>query len=191
MSKVSIDLANEKLNIAQVCRWIGSWAPDEMEGRSRKIRCPLGEDWHTDGGHEKSMRIYPDSNSVYCYAGCGKMGPVALYARYHELSSDIAASQLLDRIGYRPPSPAERWRRASQKPEEINRHDLGLTLRTYCERISQGLWKKVQFEDEVAEKLDKCLSLLDFVVSTEQAHTWLNATKAVMAKVIGREASDG
>lgn len=96
-----------------------------------------------------------------------------------------AARELLNRVGYRPPTLAERWTEACSEDRAVDVAWLGLALRTFCERIGGGQWSRLQFERIVSSKLDECLSLLDLVKTPEDAEKWLNSTKSVMSKILG------
>lgn len=185
LKRTAIDVADEIVPIAQVCRWSGVVIPDGFLGKSWKTYCPLSDIWHLESVVERTLRIYPDTNSAWCFAGCNRFTPSDMMARKLGISRIEAARELLDRVGYRPPTLAERWRQACEPDAVVDVEWLGLALRTFCERISSDHWSSLQFEQSVAVRLDECLSLLELVKTPEDANKWLTTTKTVMQKVLG------
>lgn len=179
-----IALANEMVSILAACRLVGMDLPDDVgHRRSIKVHCPFGSLYHSDHGLEQALRIYTDSNSAWCFAGCGYFSPVWLVAQAWDLSATAAATELLDRIGYRPPTLEQAWARASQVDDTPDVAALRTALQTYCERIAPA-WAERQFEAGVAATLTRCLALLDLVTSGAEAQTWLAAAKTVMRRTL-------
>jgi hypothetical protein len=77
--------------------------------RSPKGHCPFGWE-HPDGGVEKSFRVYPQTNSAFCFAGHGRFGPVRLVALKHGVPLERAAVDLLVAKGLLGVSWRQRWR---------------------------------------------------------------------------------
>lgn len=185
VKRTPIDIADEIVSIVQVCRWSGVNIPDGFLGKSWKTYCPLSRLWHLDGGTEKSLRIYQDTNSAWCFAGCNRFTPSDMLARTLGISRLDAARELLNRVGYRPPTLSERWAQACADDQTVDVAWLGLALRTFCARIGGQRWASLQFEDMISSKLDECLSLLGLVSTPEDAEKWLKATKAAMCNILG------
>jgi hypothetical protein len=175
-----IDLANSVVPILDVCRWAGISVPTDTPPRSLKVRCPFTEIAHTD--QSPAMRIFPDTNGAYCFS-CGYFSPVWLTASVEGVSQTEAAKMLLDRVGYQPASAASLWEMANAEPTP-DTTALSQTLRLYCGRIDPT-WGSRQFETGVGAVLDRCLALLSYVRSGEQANEWLIQTKLVMQRVLG------
>lgn len=148
-------------------------------GRNMKVFCPFGDLYHSDGGVEAAMRIYPDSNSLYCFAGCGGFGPVSLVAHAWDLTRRAAARELLERTGITGPSRASVWaqRELVDPPDRVL---LAEALKTFCRRRVVA-WSTTQFDPVVAARLSACLALLDHVATDEDAGRWLEVCKAAMA----------
>lgn len=177
-----VETANEQVDILDVCRWVGMRVPYEVP-RSLKVRCPFGELAHTDHGVAPAFRIYPDTNSSFCFA-CGFFSPVWLAASVWGMTRREAATALLDRIGYKPVSLAQLWANVVAAPEPPpDTTYLGLALRTYCDRIDTE-WCRRQFETRTAHTLDRCLALLSHVRTSEQARLWLTHSKLIMSRVM-------
>lgn len=181
-----VAVANEKVPIVTVCRLFGVELPDEIGGRSGKVRCPFGEIYHSDGGISPAMRIYPDTNSAYCFSCAAHYTPVSLAARAMDCDQRSAALRLLDRIGYRPMNLAEQWQQASRYQPTPDRALLADALKTYCRRIDVR-WPARQFEPPVAAVLTRCLNLLDLVKSGDDVTLWLQGCKQAMRQALHSE----
>lgn len=174
-----IDEANKRVSIVKVCRLIGM---DVSEGASYKERCPFGDVMHSDGGVAKAFRIYTETNSAYCFSCRAAYTPVKLYAEAKELRRQEAALSLLEEVGWKPVSQAQRWAElVAPAKESVDLSMLALALRTYCARVCPE-WDELQLSPEISEMLGKCLALLDRVHTEEEAQQWLETCKSVMLK---------
>lgn len=183
--KSVVAIANKEVPIELVCRRIGVHMPDALaDGRSMKLVCPFAKLWHDDGGAMKSFRIYPESNTAHCFAGCGMFSPVWLAAQYWGVSTREAATRLLDIIGYKPLTVAEMWKNAQLQERKPDVSSLSLALRVFCDRSTTG-WDEKQFDRGVANTLSRCLGLLREVHTEAEAREWLGTTKLVMLRVLG------
>lgn len=151
--------------------------------RSRKVRCPFGEIYHSDSGVSPAMRIYPDSNSAYCFSCAAYYTPVGLAARAMDTDRTSAALRLLDHVGYRPLGLVQQFRQAQQYEPEPDLALLADALKTYCRRIDLR-WETRQFEPAVAGVLTRCLALLDLVRSGDDVEMWLACSKEVMRRTL-------
>lgn len=184
-----VTVANEQVSIVTVCQMLGLELPDDIgEGRSRKVPCPFGEMYHSDFGASPAMRIYPDTNSAYCFSCAAYYTPVSLAARAMDTTAASAAAQLLDRIGYTPDEMASIWQQARDYAPEPDKALMADALKTYCRRIAPD-WLTQQFDDRVAATLTRCLALLDLVKTDEDVTLWLTRCKEVMAAAIKGPAS--
>jgi len=179
-----VALANEVVPILVVCRLIGMGLPAEMSyGRAPKVYCPFGPLYHADAGHEAAFRVYVDSNSCYCFAGCGYFSPVWLAAQAWDVDSRSAATELLERTGYASPTLSAAWEAAQAYQPAPDPVLLRQALQTYCTRICPD-WAAVQFTTPVAATLSRCLDLLSRVQTGEDARRWLVAVKMVMRRAL-------
>jgi hypothetical protein len=185
-----VTVANEQVSIVTVCQMLGLELPDDIgEGRSRKVPCPFGEMYHSDFGASPAMRIYPDTNSAYCFSCAVYYTPVSLAARAMDTTAASAAAQLLDRIGYTPDEMASIWQQARDYTPEPDKALMADALKTYCRRITPD-WTRRQFEPVVASTLTRCLAILDLVRTDEDVTLWLTRCKHAMERVIkGRDPS--
>jgi hypothetical protein len=175
--------ANERVSIVQVCSWVGVALPTIPEGKSVKVRCPFGAVYHIDQGIEPNFRVYPSSNSAYCFRCSTSFTPVKLASMAWDLGPSEAAQALLDRVGYRPLSMAQEWKSVVTAQPEVDRSSLAQALKVYASRICED-WSDRQFEPVVSAKLDQCLALLDKVVTEEDVKSWLSTCKLVMHRVL-------
>jgi hypothetical protein len=156
---------------------------DVGSGRSRKVRCPFGDLYHSDGGVSAAMRIYPQSNTAYCFSCATHFTPVSLAAKAMDVDRRTAALRLLDDIGYRPLSLAAAWSHALRREPAPDKMLLAEALKTYCRRIDPQ-WCDRQYEPRVARVLSRCLALLDLVESSGDVQMWLNRCKEAMRQAL-------
>jgi hypothetical protein len=177
-------LANEHVSIVTVCQMLGVELPDDIgTARSRKVHCPFGEMYHSDHGASPAMRIYPDTNSAYCFSCAAYYTPVSLAARAMDADKITTATRLLDRVGYRPMDLAEAWRAAQHQEPDPNRALLADALKTFCRRIDPR-WSQRQFDPQIAATLTRCLSLLELVHSAPDVTLWLSNCKTAMRRAL-------
>ena len=179
-----VALANEHVDIRLVCRWIGLYVPEEIMSRSIKVRCPFGDVYHIDHGTSPSFRVYPETNSAYCFAACGYFTPVWLAATAWNRETNEVAADLLNRINYEPESISQLWDKARAKEPPPDLSYLSLALKTYCERIDSE-WDAHQFDSSIAKTLGRCLALLDRVYTPDDVQEWLSCGKVIMRRVLG------
>lgn len=148
-----------------------------------KHYCPFGAVFHIDGGASRSFKFYPESNSAYCFAGCGFFTPVKLIAMDRNLSEAEAAEVILTEIGYVEPTPEARWEAATTVTDSVDPDYLSEALKVYCARIDPD-WEVDQFDDRIASTLQKCLELSALATTQQLAAEWLAKTKLVMRRVL-------
>lgn len=183
MDKSLVSIANEQVSIVGVCRDLGIHV-DPDRGRSAKVHCPFGAIYHSDGGVDPTLRVYPDSNTCFCFRGCGYFTPVWLYAQAHDLSTTDAATALLEAIGYQPPNPEALWEAALTPPElPVDTASLAEALKMFCAR-SDPSWAEHQFDPGVSRTLARCLELLTRVRTSDEVRLWLETTKPVMHRLL-------
>jgi hypothetical protein len=183
--KSLIEEADQRVPIVLVCTLIKMDLEDGLEGRSVKTYCPFGRFFHSDGGVEPAFRIYPDSNSAYCFSCRKYFTPTTLASDAWDIPKKEAAKDLLDRVGYKTLTDEEIWAGVQEQPPEPDKSVLGLALRVYCQRVDPS-WQASQFVPEVSTVLDKCLSLLDRVTNDQEAEQWLEVCKKVMLRTINQ-----
>jgi hypothetical protein len=182
-----IEVANDQVSMTVVCHRVGISLPDYIpEGRSFKVFCPFGSVSHGDGGQEEALRIYPDTNSGYCFACSSWYGPVKLWALSKDIPQQEAAEELLQSIGWRPPDPFEAIEAAMAYVKPMDQSSLAEALKTFCSRISPT-WENRQFDPDVSRTLGKCLGLLPRVRTAAEAREWLDVTKTVMTTALTRD----
>lgn len=185
-SRSVIAVANEKVSIVTACRLVGVALPEDIGvGRSRKVHCPFGEVYHSDHGAAAAMRIYPGSNSAWCFSCSAYYTPVSLAARAWDQDQQTAATLLLDKIGYRPVDLVQAWTAITTYEPEPDRALLADALKTYCRRICPD-WNARQFDGPVAALLTRCLGLLDLVHTEQDVAVWLSTCKNAMHQELYR-----
>lgn len=181
-----VELANEKIDMADIVRELGVFVPGD--GTNAKLVCPF-EDLHYDKlSNPKSLRIYGDSNSAWCFVCNEYYTPVKVWAMHKDLTYPDAAQELLDRIGWVPPTQEAIWNDLlTEKPPELDQDALVETLKRYCARVNPE-WETLQFDPVVSEQFNKCLEVLATVQTDQQIQKWLTASKYVMKKALGATA---
>lgn len=175
-----ITVANEHVSIVTVLQMLGVDPGDEAAmGRSRKVSCPFGPVYHSDHGVSPAMRVYPDTNSAWCFSCSVYYTPVKLIAQATDTDAHTAATRLLDRVGYRPLDLAQQWRTASAYEPEPDKALMADALKTYCRRICHD-WPGRQFDARVASTLTRCLAILDLVRTDADVSLWLARCKDAM-----------
>lgn len=150
-------------------------------GRSMKVHCPFGALFHSDGGMEKAMRVYVDSNHAWCFACHAFYTPVKIVATAGSMDWATAATVLLDKIGHKPATLDDEWRAVVEHHQDPDPAQLADALKLYCQRVIPG-WRSRQFDRAEASLLTRCLQLLDLVRTDEEAQLWLNTSKTVMSR---------
>ena len=182
---------DEHVDFVAVCRLVGMDVPDmsHLSGRSVKVHCPFGH-MHSDRGASAAFRVYADTNSGWCFAGCGYFSPVRLAAMAWDVDADLAAERLREMFGISVLEEVT-WEAASAPvPEqEIDRAALAVALSEHCQREFAGRWATLQFDAKVSDVLSKCLTALEKVQTTDQAWRWLDVSKTVMGHVMEGERS--
>lgn len=186
----AVSIANDKVPIVLACRWIGMNIDDDIAyGRSSvKVHCPFGAVYHSDQGVEPSFRIYPDSNSAYCFACSTYYSPVWLVAMAWDVQPAEVAVALLERIGVKPVSLADAWAKAAEREVAPDHSLLSEALKTFCARIAAD-WDDAQFEPAIAGLLSRCLALLELVTAEPDARQWLDGCKKVMRSALDERSS--
>lgn len=179
MQASDIDTANAAVLISFVCNKIGMQVPDldVQSGRPFKTYCPQGDLYHDDRNQSKAFKIYPNSNSAYCFACSEYFSPVSLYAKMMDMPFPAAATALLRLINYQP--PAELWESSDLLPPSAAA--LADALQVFCSRVDPS-WQVHQFDSLVAGQLNRCLALLDRVNTEDDAAAWLQSAKNFMAQ---------
>jgi hypothetical protein len=185
-----VAVANEQVAITTVLAMVGVEVGHEVgSGRSRKLHCPFGAVYHSDGGVDPAMRVYPDSNSAYCFSCAAYYSPVSLAVKALDLDPVTAATRLLERAGIKPLDLAAAWAKAQHYEPPMDMALLADALKTYCRRITPD-WGSRQFDAPVAATLTRCLGLLELVHSPQDAALWLHGCKAAMRHTLETGASE-
>lgn len=179
-------VATEHVSILTVAQMLGMAVPGDIPtDGSIKVLCPFGEFFHSDGGRSAAMRLY-GSGTAFCFAGDGFFTSVSLYAKAKDLSNDEAALELLTKTNQlNRLTSQDAWANVIRpvKPELPSLADLAAALKLACAQAHPD-WEALQFEDRVADLLEKCLALLPQVYTRSQAERWLDRTKAVMRETL-------
>lgn len=183
-----IFLANDRMGIVDAANFIGM---DVSSGdfQLAKHFCPFGAVFHSDGGASRAFKFYPDTNSAWCFAGCGYFNPVKIIAMDRSITEPEAAEVILTETGYVEPTVEARWEAATAVVDTVDTDYLTEALKTYCARIEPD-WVSRQFDPEVSTVLRKCLELSTLATTSAAAAEWLSKTKTVMHRVLKGQTDD-
>jgi len=176
-------MANEHYSIFKACARVGM--DIGVAARAKKEYCPFGQVWHSDGGESPAMRVYEDSNHAYCFACPKYYTPSLLIATAEDLSEDAAVDSMLLELGYIESDTGARWD-AAIKPPTLNKAAFSEALQIAAARIITP-WSIRQYDPEVVEWMNKCLSLLEKVHTIEHGEVWLDVTKRALTERFGKE----
>jgi hypothetical protein len=174
-----VDRANDLISIIGLLRSLDVHVPDIGVTKSYRTYCPFGI-LHPDHGMDKALRIYPETNSAFCFAGCGYFTPVGLAMMAWDLTPAEAAQKLLDDAGSSVvPEPYQ------APPEPLpDRYSLEEALRVYARRKYPG-WEA---DHHFRETFERCLSLLKMVRVSTQAEEWMLGCKQALDRLVPLEA---
>lgn len=178
-----ISLANGRMTIIEACAEVGSDISDFTYG-SIKTYCPFGSVFHMDGGTSKTFRVYPDTNTAHCFAGCGFFTPTRLLAKALDIPETDAAESILMKTNYVAPDYLSRWEAATATGTEVDRDGLSEALIVACLRMDKD-WEIKQFDDSVSSSLRRVLGLLPKVNTSDDATRWLSVAKEFMRRALG------
>lgn len=175
-----IGTANQVVGIEQACVMAGM---DYATGYGKHY-CPFGNLYHADGGMARSFRVYPTSNSAYCFGCSAYYNPTKLMATAKGLTEEEAAEFLLEAVGYVKPDAYSRFEAAATTVARVETSDLAEALKLVCARVCPE-WETRQFDDDVAIPFATVLGLLPKVKNDADAAKWLETAKIVMKRALG------
>jgi|SRR6185503_6004672 len=184
MSKSLVDIANDYVSIQYVLSLCGISTPESYSGNSWKTNCPFERFYHIDEGRQKSLRVYFSSNTAFCFAGCGYLTPVGLYALHTGLSKAESAETLISLSDTQLPSFTEELDAVLKTDNSPSKPFLREALQLFCKRLAGERWAILEFDDYIVSEFDKCLRILDKIDSEETARVWLDLSKKHMSLIL-------
>jgi hypothetical protein len=179
VSESPVKLARELMTINEACIEVGM---GDVSGMA-KTYCPFGSVFHADGGRSRAFKVYPDTNTAYCFA-CQKVyDPVSLIATDKDITFRAAAELILEMKAYVSPDYQTRWDALTQKAVEVDHEALQDALKIACSTMVPD-WATRQFEERVATKLTQCLTIARKVRTEEDGRKWLDMSKQAMRQVL-------
>lgn len=179
MADSPIKIANEIMTIDEACIAIGM---GDVSGMA-KAYCPFGPVFHSDGGRERAFKIYPQTNSAYCFACQRRYDPVSLVATEQDISYVAAAEWILEEKKWVAPDYESQWDALTTRPTPVDYEGLQAALKLACGRMVTD-WETRQFEPQVAHKLTLCLGMVRKVTNDDEAKKWFDTTKKAMSQVL-------
>lgn len=193
-----IQRAND-LPILDVLRdWFELNIPDSGD-RSWKDYCPFGWE-HPDGGVDRGWRVYPSTNSSYCFVLHGALRPVRMVQMRDDVRATIAAKKLLEHYGKLRPRGYRQRMEELIAAREMVRTSLGSPA-DLIEALQHNLFRmpgyiEHQYDPKVAAAVDAALGRLDDMLAdrsadTERVRAWLDdAEGSILLALAGSMSSD-
>jgi hypothetical protein len=185
-----IEIANRIVPLRLVLEWTNIRISEFTHGKSVKARCPYADMYHLTEDASKSMRVYSDTNTGYCYMGCGVLTPVSVYAKLNDLSYRSSAYELLEKVGHKFKSFEEKWNLAITPTVDLNLDSYRNALATYCD-MWWGSSHDLRYRERVVQAFSQSLEALNKAASETEADQWLEVAKEGMRKLIEKEKQCG
>lgn len=172
-----IELINNSLSVVTLLQDLFNIEANE-EGVT-KTYCPEGEE-HSDKGRSPTLKVFPDSNSAWCFSHSKMYNPAQL-AKVAVGSSRVeSCKKILElyKISTAPPTVEERNQILDEmeKSEEIDVDEAREALFTYA-RTLKG-WNYGQYRPTVVKAINSVLrELKDTDSSFESMDDWLTSSK--------------
>lgn len=184
MAESPIKLANELMTINEACIEVGM---GDVSGMA-KTYCPFGDVFHSDRGRSRAFKVFPETNSAYCWACPQYFTPVKLIALNDDITEIEAANKILEMKNYTPPDYVSRWDALQVQPL-VDQDALTEALKLACARMVPGQWETLQYVPAVAQKLTQCLTLVRKIQDQDQADAWFAIAKEAMKKILMKVAN--
>lgn len=180
-----VETADEAVDIRDILKAMGGWAPDGPFG-SLKIDCPWAGE-HADGGRDKNCRIFGSTN-IYCWAMHGYITPTKLYARWKGVSRQQAAETLLDERGLLKKKWRTRWQELMDERYQGWDSKLGsqaqMVAALHSKLADSSGYVDREFSKTVRIVWANCLSDLDYLweqdPSIERLQQWMHKSYAAL-----------
>lgn len=176
-------LANQRYGINRALSKCGVYT-DSDGFRSRKLHCPFGGVFHSDGGESAAFRAYPDTETGYCFA-CGKFfTPAILISQSEDITEDEAVDVMLMELGYTE---------AEDAPLVVETAEPEADKQAFAQAFQMFVARKIpdygtrQYDSDVATWVDRCLAIVESVATIEEAELWLSTAKRATEQKFRKE----
>lgn len=184
-----IDTANRVVPFRVVLGMTNIYVSEFAYGKSIKARCPYADMYHLTEDAGKSMRVYSDTNTGFCYMGCGVLTPVAVYAKLNGISYRDSAKFLLEKVGHKLKTFEEKWQDALNDRGPVNLEGYREALDELCFQYTRYRWSSLKYTASISSSLSNLLNILDKAQSYDDADRWLEIAKRHMFHQIDKESS--
>jgi hypothetical protein len=136
--------------------------------RSHKLHCPVGFE-HRDGGVDRAMRIYPSTNSAFCFAMHHYLNPVKVVSLTHDDSTVRAALRICRRYDLiKPQDYKSRYYELAAQRSVVKPVDPATLVEALHVSLSRHpRYDVLQYDPLVISAFDRQLELLDTVDLTD------------------------
>ena len=155
---------------------------------SVKLKCPYSLE-HKDGGKEKAMRYYYETDSAYCFRDHGVLSPTFLWASEWGVSEAAAARRILDRAGV---GKRESWRTRIENiinsPETASSASVSSALTALAMRYRDiDGYVSLQYRPAVLQEKLRVSEMFNPMWDFESVEKWLDYSTEKMKEVINGE----
>jgi hypothetical protein len=186
-SRDLIERANAQFSCIDILnKEFGYYIPKGGVG-STKLHCLWGWE-HKDGGTEKCMRYYWESDTAYCFRDHGVIDVVTIRAVQKGLSKVKTAKLLLQEAGVFNSDP---WNVRIQKAQEHMKSErrqpmdmkLAQSMFNQALRSVEG-YGKVQYKPDIVQAKNSMMEELDPSWNSEQLLEWIDTSKTKMRDTV-------
>ena len=159
MKKADIHKLNQIVPIEKALGLINIDVPENAD--SWKTFCPTGYE-HRDGGTSKTLRVYLDTNSAWCFSCKKSFRPIDIAEIFFKNKPATAGDKLAKHLNLTMQEPTldERWGRLDASTVKIL--DLGILTNSLIEYLrTLPRYIELQFDDEVISKVTELIDLLE------------------------------
>lgn len=182
-----VELADTSVRIEEVLRLFDVHIPEGAG--SWKAFCPFSEE-HEDGGVDRALRVFSESNSCMCFALHGPMTPSQVWEIHTGKSRVQASEALLERFGIptRRPTYQERVERLMaehSKPTPIDRTEIWEGMNAHLRNDENYL--KHQYDKNVlhvVKLIQTDINNLPDEMQSEELDKWFSQRMGSVAQLL-------
>lgn len=156
---------------------------------STKLACIWGWE-HKDGGVEKCMRYYWETDQAFCFRDHGIIDVVAIRASQKGLSKSKTAKKLLYEAGLLGKEPwQDRIKKAQENLQETHHSSKYMNMNLAEQMFNESLrsvenYATLQFKPLIVQTKNEILEELDPSWSLDELTQWLEKSKQTMRATI-------
>lgn len=171
----------ERANSASIFDVLNDFAGAGVEFgvKSAKWDCPWNYE-HGDGGLDRGFRVYPDTNTAYCFIIHGSMDPVRVVQIQEGVPRAVAAKRVCEKYGLRKPPWRDRYAQLVLEREAAGKIVNSATLGEALHRaigIDADPWRNPKLAEAFTRALDEMEEVIPLATEAEM-RDWYRVAKA-------------